>query len=116
MEVTFSDLKYDMDLNLYFYFYWLCHCSACHEFRYSSLPIYALHCQNRYKKVSHLIAVIAIFQKITFMRSPEREVHWRSAKMAPCCLHTVFHYFGLYKKSLAQKLSDELYFLQNSCM
>ena len=30
--------------------------------------------------------------------------------MAPCCLHTAGHYFNLYKKSLAQKLSDELRF------
>ena len=36
--------------------------------------------------------------------------------MVPCCLHTVGHGFVLYKKSLAQKLSDELRFLQNSCM
>ena len=36
--------------------------------------------------------------------------------MAPCCSHTVDHYFGLCKKSLAQKLSDELRFLENSSM
>ena len=30
--------------------------------------------------------------------------------MAPCCSHSVGHYFGLCKKSLAQKLSDELRF------
>ena len=32
------------------------------------------------------------------------------------CSHAVYYYFGLNKKSLAQKLSDELRFLQNSCM
>ena len=36
--------------------------------------------------------------------------------MSPRCSHTVDHYFVLCKKSLAQKLSDELRFLENSCM
>ena len=32
--------------------------------------------------------------------------------MSPCCSHTVDHYFVICKKSLAQKLSDELPFLE----
>ena len=36
--------------------------------------------------------------------------------MAPCSSHTVGHYFVLCKKSLAQKLSDELHFFKNSCI
>ena len=36
--------------------------------------------------------------------------------MAPCCSHTAGHYFGLCKKSVAQKLSDELHLLEISCM
>ena len=31
--------------------------------------------------------------------------------MAPCCSHTVGKYFGLYKKSLAQKLTETMFFL-----
>ena len=30
--------------------------------------------------------------------------------MAPCCLHTVGHYFSLYMKSLAQKLTEKMRF------
>ena len=36
--------------------------------------------------------------------------------MALCCSHTACYYFGLCKKSVAQKLSDELHFLEISCM
>ena len=36
--------------------------------------------------------------------------------MAPCCLLTAGHYFGLFKKSVAEKLSGELHFLEISCM
>ena len=32
--------------------------------------------------------------------------------MAPCCSHTIGHYFSLYMKSLAQKLTEEMHFLQ----
>ena len=32
--------------------------------------------------------------------------------MSPCCSHTVDHYYVICKKSLAQKLSDELPFLE----
>ena len=31
--------------------------------------------------------------------------------MAPGCLHTVGHYFSLYMKSLAQKLTEKMRFL-----
>ena len=30
--------------------------------------------------------------------------------MAPCCSHTVGHYFSLYLKSLAQKLTEKMQF------
>ena len=30
--------------------------------------------------------------------------------MAPCCLHTIGHYFSLYMKSLAQKLTEKMRF------
>ena len=30
--------------------------------------------------------------------------------MAPCCSHTVGNYFGLYQKSLSQKLTEKLDF------
>ena len=32
--------------------------------------------------------------------------------MAPCCSHTAGHCFGLCKKFVAQKLSDELHFFK----
>ena len=36
--------------------------------------------------------------------------------MAPCGLHTVGHYFSLYMKSLAQKLTEKIRFSKNSSM
>ena len=38
------------------------------------------------------------------------EVRRRSAKMAPCCSHTVGHYFSLYMKSLAKKPTEKMHF------
>ena len=34
--------------------------------------------------------------------------------MAPCCSHRVGHYFSLYMKSLAQKLTEQMRFLPNN--
>ena len=34
--------------------------------------------------------------------------------MAPCCLHRVAHYFSLYMKSLAQKLTEKMFFVKFS--
>ena len=31
--------------------------------------------------------------------------------MAPCCLHTVGHYFSLHMKSLAQNLTEKMFFV-----
>ena len=31
--------------------------------------------------------------------------------MAPCCSHTVVHFFSLYVKSLAQKLTEKMFFV-----
>ena len=33
--------------------------------------------------------------------------------MAPCCSHTVGHYFSLNMKSLAQKLTEKMHFFVN---
>ena len=38
------------------------------------------------------------------------EVRQRSAEMATCCSHTFVHYFSLYMKSLAQKLTEKMRF------
>ena len=33
--------------------------------------------------------------------------------MAPCCSHTVGHYFSLYMKSLAKKPTEKMHFFVN---
>ena len=38
-----------------------------------------------------------------------------SPKMVPCCAHTLGHCFDLSLKSLAQKLTEKIFFLQNLC-
>ena len=54
--------------------------------------------------------VIAVIPKITFMTSRYRKCVGGARKWRHAIFHTVGHYFSLYIKALAQKLTEKMRF------
>ena len=69
-------------------------------------------CVGAARKWRHAVRImLAIFWSLHEVSTSKTKIRRSSPEMAPCCSHTVYNFFALYMKSLAQKLTLEMHFL-----